>query len=160
MQLVELPFGSKPTGRYERFSLLHESGSVSHATGIAYTVPRVNERAFEVPASFFLQGWVHALEDREVAAYLALCQLGAMTNEVALSAGARLRYYGLPRTTYESFATLEKFGLVESFPDPNRRPDGTIEGHSKGETGLLNRYRLTDGVRELGVKTVLSALNA
>lgn len=160
VRLVELALSSGSHGRYERFRLLHESGSPKRPVPIKYTVPAPTEIAFDIPKDFFLQGWVHVLEDREIAAYLVLCQRGAQAFRIEWSPDERLRNYGLPRTTYESFATLERFGLVEAFVDPNRRDNGQIVGHSEGEVAAANAWQLTDGVSATAIDVVLKQLPA
>lgn len=158
VRLVELPHAEATSGRYEGFRLLDESGSPGHADPVPYSVPKNSESTFAVPMDFFLQGWVHVLEDREILAYLVLCQRGAHSAGVSLFADERLRWYVLHRTTPSILASLTRFGLVETLVDPLRDVNGTYAGFSEGASPMPNEYRLTDGVHRPAWDAVVAAL--
>ena len=57
--------------RFEGFRLLNEVAANS-AGKTYYAAPTAQEAFFDVPVSFFLNGWVHTLTDNEIIAYLYL----------------------------------------------------------------------------------------
>lgn len=158
VRLVRLGIGR---GKYEGFALNLERSSEGMVNDVPYTVPRRTDETFALPAAFFLNGWQHALTGSEILAYLALHELRRLDPAghaagVRMGSATRIRCYGLSKDTYEDMGTLCAFGLVEADADPNRRPDGTVEGQSSGEKPMPTRYRLVDGALDRpAVETIL-----
>jgi hypothetical protein len=131
--LVEIPLGAGGRNRYDSFRLLHEAGRGRYAASIPYKVPASGEWSFRVPVDFFLQGWLHALTNSEIAVYLMLCHLrdkhpsAHRHRGVYINGGPREDHYGLSRDTYEAHQMLKKFGLIHRASRPMRTlDDGTI----------------------------------
>ena len=71
VQLARLPNEQrKPIGRYEGFSLLHEAGD-----GQPYVVPSEESKTLYLPRGLFDNGWIHVLEDTELAFVIMLACL-------------------------------------------------------------------------------------
>lgn len=123
-------------GRFERFRLLNESIPRASET-VRYTRPGGTERVIRVPVEFFLNGWVHALTDNEIATYLFLLYKQQYNPSDLLNGLA------IPREEWrEAFASdrahigyrmLSRFGLVRIFREEVRRDDGTIEESNPDE---------------------------
>jgi hypothetical protein len=164
--LVELPRAGVRVGRYRNFRLLNEAGTYPRrATPVRYRVPD-REVTTRVPVSFFLNGWIHALTNSEIAGYLMFRDLarldpvGHSREGVSIGGVERLQYYGLSKDTYEAYQTLEKFGLLQVDTDPNRRRDGTFENFDPDSPPPRHRFRLTDdGLNQRAVETVLRSLS-
>lgn len=133
---VELkPPGTR--GRFEQFRLLNEIAD-NRAGNIYYEAPQTNESTIDVPVLFFLNGWVHALTDNEIIAYLFLLHQAKTRPEENSSSGGML----LPALAWthafesdrahEAYRFLSRFGLVRFTRDINRRADGTVVGLKEG----------------------------
>lgn len=131
-------------GRFERFRLLNESIPRSSET-VRYTRPGGAERVIRVPVEFFLNGWVHALTDNEIAAYLFLLCKQQSNPPDPVNGLAVLREewgegFGSDRA-HIGYRMLARFGLVRIFREEVRRDDGTIEEFNP------NDYRPGDPLR-------------
>jgi hypothetical protein len=73
-ELVRLPNAEAPRGVLEDFRLLNERGPGLGAN--VYRVPVRPDDHFTVPAALFTRGWIHVLEDAELA--LLLMQFTAL----------------------------------------------------------------------------------
>jgi hypothetical protein len=108
--------------RFESFRLNHEDGSQRQ-----YTVPGGDAPDMvHLPASFFVNGWHLALEPTEIAALLAIIDLGqrirAEEFSVALPMSVRWETYGISGEVYEAVHELAEFGVIElNDPMPRRR---------------------------------------
>ncbi len=130
-ELVELTGTGEPGAKkYERFLLMNEGGHRPHGSAMPYTVPVVPpEQAFPVPVTLFTNGWIHVLEDSEIAFILMM----AATHHTRggqpfmISAEDRLHRFGMKHDGYEAHRMLSRLGLVNVTPDGRRRPDGTVE---------------------------------
>ncbi|MEU4161703.1 hypothetical protein [Actinoplanes sp. NPDC026670] len=169
VDLVELPNAAKPVGTYEGFLLKQERGSRYHDTdepNETYRIPSPRTASLvRLPAGLFLNGWIHVLEDSELAMVLMVALLHAKYGSgrpVYVDGDTRLRHYGLSRDTYMTHATLERFGLLEVEPDEARdflRP-GKVTGYKDGDPPpKLHRFRLLpDGFEQPAATTVIEAL--
>lgn len=160
-ELVELAGTGKPGAKkYEGFLLMHELGRRPHGSAMPYTVPVVpQERAFPVPVTLFTRGWVHVLEDSELAFILMMAAFHhAMGGQsFTIDADTRLLRFGMKHDGYEAHMMLSRLGLVTVIPDDRRRPDGTVEEfHSEG-TGLLHVLRFIPAGFDCDALTTLSA---
>ncbi|WP_315092794.1 hypothetical protein [uncultured Cellulomonas sp.] len=119
--LIELPNDGKPKGTYEGFVPLREGGLLVPAA-VRYTVPTAKNNPMSLPYTFISNGWVHLLEDSEIALLLmAACGLGSLTvpglqpGWVAIPASTRLARYGLSRDTFDAHRMLRRFGLLDVY---------------------------------------------
>lgn len=104
-----------------------------------------------MPAGFLHNGWVHVLEDSEIALLLTvMCGLGKLPDSegwVAIPAGERLLNYGLSRDAFSAaHPILREMGLLE-VQGVGRRSDGrVIDFRSEGPS--LQRLKLVPEVFE------------
>ncbi|MBB5856357.1 hypothetical protein ACFQ05_26125 [Amycolatopsis umgeniensis] len=144
--LVRLPYQGRTSGKHERFELLHERGQIEQGENEQYRLPRSKDTTFSLPAAFFKQGWIHVLEDSEIAFLLMIASLGAEKHQVAIEAEIRLLNYGISRTTYTANRMLERLGLITVDEDDRRTADGKISGFQQGMDIMLDRFQLkSDG---------------
>ncbi|MGW4673440.1 hypothetical protein [Streptomyces sp. NPDC004324] len=163
-RLVHLPNGNKIRGKYEGFQLLHENG-VPYGGGDnpdRYMVPTEQGNLPWLPAEFFLNGWIHLLEDTEINFLLMLAWLHAQfgAQPVFVASDIRLRQFGLGRDAYEAHRMLDRFGLVDVEEDPNRHfDDSKVTGYAEGTMPKLHRFVLRrDGFNELALPKIRSAI--
>jgi hypothetical protein len=130
-ELVELTRTGEPgIKKYESFVLMHEGGRRPHGPNMPYHVPVVPpEQAFPVPVTLFTNGWIHILEDSELAFILMMAAAHHATGGQAftITAENRLLRFGMTHDGYEAHLMLSRLGLVTVTPDDGRRPDGTVE---------------------------------
>lgn len=162
VQLVSLSGRSSATGRYEGFQLLDEAGARKHGAPAPYVVPhRRDADVFALPATLFTNGWVHVLEDTELAFLLMLACWRAAVGErqVAIPEATRLLNFGLGRDAYASYELLKRLSLIEVEVDEQRHLDMKVMDYGKGGEARLHRFKLLDdGVEELAIPTVLKVL--
>ncbi|MFF2772929.1 hypothetical protein ACFVUP_38105, partial [Streptomyces bacillaris] len=95
-----------------------------------YRVPSRTESTFTVPAGLITNGWLHVLEDSEIALlFMVVCRKGGWVEDglVVVPADVRLTQYGLHRDVYSSARkTLEWFGLL-NVEEMGRHVDGRAE---------------------------------
>jgi hypothetical protein len=134
------------------------------AEPLPYTVPGA-QAGLDLPAAFFLNGWLWAMTNAELAAYLMFRHLGCAYPRVHAESGVyihgqdRVEQYGLGRDTYESHILLERFGLLALVPSLIRHPDGRVAGFKKGERLEAHRFQLIDeGLAQPGVENVIARL--
>lgn len=165
VQLVHLPNAPKSVGKYEGFLLLHEQGTPygGGENSDRYTVPGQDRRELllSLPAGLFTNGWIHLLEDSELAFLLMIAWLHARFGHQPVFAASdiRLLQFGLGKDAYEAHRMLNRFGLVEVQEDADRYFEGgKIAGFQEGRRPKLHRFQLapsgfdqqaTDKVREV-----------
>lgn len=144
--LVQLPNRNAGQGKHEGFILLSEDG-VRRRTNALYSVPVVG--FFTVPVSLFTNGWVHVLEDSELALLLIAARLRQKYGDVIvpLEAAPRLLHYGLSRDAFEAHNMLDRLGLLEVEQDSERHADGKV------------RKYLTRGARPHGLRFLPAGLD-
>jgi hypothetical protein len=140
-ELVELTRGSQPGNKYEKFRLLHEGGRRQQGPNIAYQVPQDRE-SFPVPATLFTSGWIHVLEDTELAFILMLAVLHYENGgqEISIPGGRRVLRYGIGPDAHKAHVMLSRLGLMTATFDPSRHRDGTVEGYNDGEQALPHTF--------------------
>ena len=78
----------------------------SQTGGLTYRVPTSKEATVTVPAGLLHNGWLHVLEDSEIALLLmVMCGLGKLPDAegwVAVPAAERLLNYGLSRDAFSA----------------------------------------------------------
>lgn len=166
VQLVYLPNGAKAVGKYEGFLLLHERGAPygDGENGDRYTVPvpASDERLLQLPAGLFLNGWIHLLEDSELAFLLMLAWLHARfgNQPVFVKSDIRLLHFGLGKDAYEAHRMLNRLGLVDVQEDPNRHFEGgQVSGYNDGHHPKLHRFQLLhEGFDKQATATVRTAI--
>lgn len=129
--LVHVRAGRGARNRFEDFAPLHEAGAAAHGEREEYTIPeRGAARVFAMPRGFILNGWLHVLEDSEIAVLLmAACGRDAFAADGgwAFPGEVRLRHYGIHRDPYAAARkTLEWFGLLD-VEEVMRHSDGRAE---------------------------------
>lgn len=128
--LVDVPVEPGKRNRFEKFIPLHEAGAEALGERVEYTVPDTSEEVFTMPSGFILNGWLHVLEDSEIAVLLmAACGKGAYPYDGlwAFPGVVRLCHYGIHRDPYSAARkTLEWFGLLE-VKEVGRHEDGRAE---------------------------------
>lgn len=129
--LVLLPPGEPGSrNRFERFVLLNECGIEAVGEAEEYRVPTQKEMAFTMPNGFITNGWIHVLEDSEIALLLMVaCHRGGWLEDelVVVPPDVRLKNYGIHRDAYSSARKmLEWCGLLE-VEEMGRHEDGRAE---------------------------------
>lgn len=147
--LIELPRAGTPKRRYEDVRLLHEGGVRSTGAAPEYRLPRDDEATISVPVGFFTNGWVHVLDDAEIAAWLMFRHRCAVLESVATSGVelpgvARLTIYGQARTAWDRHKSLTIMGLMRHEADDRRRADGTVEEFPTEGPGSRHRFWVVD----------------
>jgi hypothetical protein len=162
--LVELGRG-RSWERFNGFRIMTESGPGDLADPSYYRVPKSTSVGLTVPAAFFLNGWLWALTNSEIAAYLMFRWLAAAFpgehagDGVYIYGDDREQYFGLRRDAYESHILLAQFGLIERQPSLIRDDDGHVVGYKKGVRYEAHKFKLTDGgLDDDGVLHVLAQL--
>lgn len=158
--LVEL-LNNDRVGRYDRLRLMEDSGPRAIGAQLPYTMPSAKE-SVTIPVGFFVNGWIYALEDTEIATYLMYrSQCPADGGLTAITAGDRDEIYGVKRSAWEQYWVLVDSGILHLEPDPHRRPDGTYIDQGDGAHPLPHRFGLVDaGLAEDGRTQVLEAVRA
>jgi hypothetical protein len=153
VQLVRLPNLQRPaTGRYEGFLLLQEGGApAGGGDNQLYTVPASESRTMYLPGGLFLNGWIHVLEDSELAFLLMLACLRSRTDSgpVFATSEVRLLQFGLGRDAYESHRLLSRLGLVRLHAGAPGRRLGKTGRYLRSDPPKLHRFELlNDGFDE------------
>lgn len=159
-ELVALPNIDAGSNKYEGFELMDEGGQRDQGPNDVYRLAKADDKAaFGLPVSFFTQGWIHCLEDTEIAFVLMIASLGAVTDEVKIEGAVRLLRYGLGRDAYEAHIMLNRLGLLEVRPDPSRYADGKIQGYAGQSDAHLHSFKLLpDGFEKPAYPAVLTAI--
>ncbi|MDF8263208.1 hypothetical protein [Luteipulveratus flavus] len=143
--LVDLPGKPGARNRFEGFVPLYEAGAEAHGEREEYAIPETSAAVFALPPGFILNGWLHVLEDSEIAVLLmAACGAGSWIEEGlhAFPGKVRLRHYGIHRDPYSAARkTLDWFGLLDV---------REIGRHSDGRAEDDERYVHRIGVRQAG----------
>lgn len=154
------PGGRKGEPRFDdQVHLNRENGPTAAGTK-RYQRPGAKVKTLDIPATFFTNGWVHALSKSETAMWLMLRDLKHLGNapedRLTIRGRDRLLEYDLSRAMWDTHATLEAYGLIVVHRDPNRRRNGTT---AAGERAEPHRFELCDeGLHEDGLSTVISML--
>ncbi|MEU0520359.1 hypothetical protein [Streptosporangium sp. NPDC006007] len=162
VQLVHLPNASKRSGKYEGFQLCDEGGSRSDGEVPDYVVPTMTDRYFDLPVGLFTNGWIHLLEDTELAFLMMIAHASLHIDPggwVKIESGLRLLHYGLGRDAYEAHKTLQAFGLLGVHIDEDRHDDGKVINYGQGGQPRLHAFRLLpDGFDEPAAATIKEAI--
>jgi hypothetical protein len=148
------------TGKYEKFRLMHEGGRRETGPNIPYQVPDLQrERAFPVPVMLFTSGWIHVLEDTELA---FLLMVAARHHTMAgqtfrITAADRLLRFGIGRDAYGAHMTLSQLGLVTVTQDPGRHLDGKVKDYGSGGKALPHTLGFVPAGFDRDALTTLSA---
>jgi hypothetical protein len=155
-----IPGGPGDRDRFEKFALLNEIGRETIGEAEEYCVPRKDEPTFTVPSGFVSNGWLHLLEDSEIALlFMVACRKGGWDENglLAIPAEVRLRHYGIHRDAYSSARkSLEWFGLLK-VEEVGRHEDGRAEN---AELRVNRLALLRDGFGEPATSTMIGALSS
>jgi hypothetical protein len=160
--VLALPRAGTPRSRYVDVRLRHEGGVRTTGAAPEYALPRNNEWCVPIPVAFFVNGWVHALDDSELAAWLMFRHRyyshlpHAETYGVELGGQDRLAIYAQKRTVWDQHRNLGTFGLLRHEADERRRPNGTVDEFGEEGQGRRHRFWVTD--EPLGKPAVHSVL--
>lgn len=160
-RLIRLPYKQRPKNKYEHFQLLDETASrQAHEEPLPYTVPKKSEQTFGLPIEFITNGWVHVLEDSEIAVLMmTACRIGTIESGLAaIPAGIRVRHYGLGPDTFEAHRMLQRFGLLDVF-EVGRNPDGTAYAFDDEGPRLHRLALVRDGFKADALNQVLKGIN-
>lgn len=156
--LVLLPERQGARGRYENLFLLNESGRDVLGEVEEYRVPRAADTTFTMPEGFISNGWLHVLEDSEIALLLMVaCGKGGFLDGglIAMDSQIRLQHYGIHRDSFSAARkTLEWFGLLH-VEELGRHDDGRAE---ETELRVHRLGLLRDGFDEPAPQLVVNAL--
>ncbi|MFI6883816.1 hypothetical protein [Streptosporangium canum] len=162
VQLVHLPKAGKKSGKYEGFQLCDEGGVRIDGEVPDYFVPKATEQTFNLPIGLFTNGWIHLLEDTELAFLMMIAHVSQQSTPgewIKISSGSRLLHYGIGWDAYEAHKTLQAFGLLDVHVDENRHEDGKVKDYGKGGQTRLHAFRLRrDGFDEPAAATIKNAL--
>lgn len=162
--MTKLPDRSRGRDGFHDVRLYAEDG---HPRPAPYAPPQVTTDTIDIPADFFLNGWVHVLTSSEIAMWIMLRDLAAQERLkhpshdgwVRISATDRLLQYDLTRSTWDSHHRLADFGLIQVEKDGRRRPNGTVKG-GQAQASVPNFFRLIDqGLTKTGIDVVQNALH-
>lgn len=152
--LVETP---ADTTALHEFTLLNEVGHDVVRGHEEYKVPK-REPVFALPDGLMSAGWLHVLEDSEIALVLMIaCGIGGRQEEqrLVMPSATRLLRYGIHRDAFSSARkTLEWFGLLD-VEEYRRHEDGRAEDID------LRVHRLAllpDGFKMQALPTAIDAL--
>jgi hypothetical protein len=113
---------------------------------------RAESNTMYLPGGLFLNGWIHVLEDSELAFMLMLACLRSRSDKMPVFATSevRLLQFGLGRDAYETHRTLSHLGLVRVHPSPHPgRRLGKTGRYLKSDPPKLHRFELlNDGFEE------------
>lgn len=158
--LMELPGAGQPSGKYTHPALLIESGTQPTGPAARYKIPQPGAHVVNVPANFFLNGWIHLLDDAEIAAWL-MFRHRTQQGLAVLDGEDRLALYTLRLPTWRKHQALSAYGLIQVDSDPNRRLDGTMDDRSTHGDGQLHRFSMTDiGLDKLAIDVVPDTLKS
>jgi hypothetical protein len=169
VELVALPQLRQRVGRYEKFLLLREAGASYGAGGEAnerYTVPDPGTgNLLRLPPPLFFKGWIHVLEDTELALLLMIAALHArygQDRQVYLDGDTRLLQFGIGRDAYQAHHQLQRFGLIDVEVDASRDHfnSSRVTGFTaNGPPPKPHRFRLLpDGFDQPAIETVAGAI--
>ena len=149
VQLVRLPnFQRTGAGKYEGFVLMREGGAPSGGgENQLYTVPAADASTMYLPAGLFLNGWIHLLEDSELAFLLMLSCLRSRFGKMPVFATSevRLLQFGLGRDAYEAQHLLSLLGIVRIHADPHQgRRLGKTGRYLRSDPPKLHRFELVN----------------
>jgi hypothetical protein len=159
-ELVMLPNADAGANKRDGFELLDEGGQRPQGPNDRYLLPKSVEKGiFSIPLTLFTQGWIHCLEDTELAMLLLLAEAGAQKTPVKIEGDDRLRYCGLGRDAYEAHIMLNRLGLITVLPDPKRYPDGKVEDYAEEGAYLHAFSQLPENFATPAYAAVTSAIN-
>lgn len=156
--LVDVPGAPSERNRFEKFVLLDERGADAVGDAQEYRVPSKAESTFTMPSGFITNGWLHVLEDSEIAILLMVaCAKDGWWDQglLVMPPEVRLQNYGIHRDVFSSARkTLDWFGLLR-VEEMGRHDDG------RAENGEQHAHRLRlalDGFDKPAAPTVIDAL--
>jgi len=166
-QLVMLPVG-RGGNIHEGFLLMHEGGfhladgKDRYRTPIndRYRTPRKGDSTFSVPIQLFTNGWIHVLEDSELALLLILAfsQAKSPDSEFAICPEERVLNFGLGRDSYQAHKMLQRAGLA-TVTSGDREAGSERPAHRKLADPLAFRYH-ADGLYRNGQTRLVKCIDS
>lgn len=162
--LVDLPHADATAGAYEGFELLDERGPRTTGPPLPYEVPRATESVLTLPSTLITSGWIHVLEDSELAVLLMVaCGIGRLPNQgskIAIPADVRLLHYGISRHPFaDAHVVLNRLGLLD-VDEVGRDVDGRALDFETEGASLHRLEILPDGFSAEALPTALERLRA
>lgn len=110
-----------------------------------------------MPVELFSRGWIHVLEDTELAFILmaAYCHHLQGGGAFRLAAADRLLRFGIGRDGYEAHKLLSQLELLTVTPDTERHLDGTVEGFHKGTKAIPHTLQFLPGALDQDAVTAV-----
>jgi hypothetical protein len=140
---------------------MHEGGRRETGPNIPYQVPDLErERAFPLPVTLFTNGWIHVLEDTELALLLMMASGHHTMADQAfrITSADRLLRFGIGRDAYSAHKMLSGLGLVTVTQDPGRHLDGKVKDYGSGGKALPHTLGFVRAGFDRDALTTLSAL--
>jgi hypothetical protein len=131
--LVCLPDITDRHRRYEEFQLLREDARATGDNDV-YWAPAAADDFFTVPLTLFTNGWIHVLQDSELALLLITARLREKYGDEAhaIGGGGQKLNYGLSRDSFEAaHRVLDYLGIVDVVSDYMRSADGKVDAYKK-----------------------------
>jgi len=145
-ELVWLPNANQTRGVLEGFRLLRENGRRASGDNPRYKIPTDTSAFFTIPATLFTRGWIHVLQDTELAFLLIICYHQHSHDpgeKFRIKTDIRLRRHGLGRDAYsDSARLLSELGLIDVETDPHQHDDGKVAGYGNRRFSLPNAFQL------------------
>ena len=145
VQLVHLPKGDHPKARekYEKFRLLDEGGARGGEVPYYVRPPKEERNVFSLPSTLFTNGWIHLLENTELAFLMMIAnEMRSQGQFVKISGNSRILYYGFGRDAYKAHLTLARFGLIHVVIAENRFWDMKVKDYGEGGEAMLHAFSM------------------
>jgi hypothetical protein len=162
VKLVYLPNAERRVGKYEQFQLLDEGGVQDEGENSAYVVPAPRATIVSLPSNLFLNGWIHTLEDTEIAFLMMIFhQRREKGGLVKISSYDRVGHFGIGPDAYATHRLLQRFGLIDAYRHPDRDEMGRVGNPNNPHSLVLHQFRLLDdGFDEPATKVITEALRS
>ncbi|MCG7286388.1 hypothetical protein MHY85_10450 [Cellulomonas sp. ACRRI] len=148
-------------GNARRYWMMEETAVGDGPTAKRYIRP-TNAATFTLPVEFYTQGWIHLLDDSELAALLMFLVRQEQAGEglgFKVLGEHRLRQFCLARDTLDRHVFLEDVGLLRHVPADSRRADGTVVDARTGAPLEPHTYwTVPEGLQAPALNAVLAAI--
>lgn len=160
-ELIDLPHVADRRHKQRGFLLMREHGRRRTGPNERYTVPKKTEAFFDLPVTVFTRGWVHVLEDTELAFLLMLAYRHRNEPDgFRITSDTRLLHMGIGRDAYEAHMLFNQIDIASVTVDPSRHPNGTVDDISRGNPAIPHTFRfLPDGLGTDALRTVTAEID-
>ncbi|MFC0504184.1 hypothetical protein [Micromonospora costi] len=159
--LVSLPNVEERRGKHKGFLLNHEGGKRISGPNDLYLVPhKADKTYFRLPLGLFTQGWIHALDDRDLRYLLMLCYFDqGQPDGFQVISRTRYLHMAIGPDTYEKHIWFTRFDLNDVTLDGARHFNGTVDDYGKGGKAIPHTLKLLrEGFDRDGMKVVTTAI--